>query len=129
MHRPRPGVTDAQSVSRHRGRLCGSLGAARRWSGSLVALEPSGGSGAGGEWPFAFQWASPGGRRAGEGRLMAEMTYLQAISDGLREEMRRDEAVFCLGEDIRAFGGAVKGTRGFLRGLGGGGGPGTAPGG
>ena len=35
---------------------------------------------------------------------MAEMTYLQAISDGLREEMRRDEAVFCLGEDIGAFG-------------------------
>ena len=44
---------------------------------------------------------------------MAEMTYLQAISDGLREEMRRDEAVFCLGEDIGAFGGAFKVTDGF----------------
>ena len=45
---------------------------------------------------------------------MAEMTYLEAISDGLREEMRRDEAVFCLGEDIGAFGGAFKVTDGFV---------------
>ena len=44
---------------------------------------------------------------------MAEMTYLEAISDGLREEMRRDETVFCLGEDIGAFGGAFKITEGF----------------
>ena len=42
------------------------------------------------------------------------MTYLEAISDGLREEMRRDESVFCLGEDIGAFGGAFKVTDGFL---------------
>ena len=45
---------------------------------------------------------------------MAEMTYLEAISDGLREEMRRDESVFCLGEDIGAFGGAFKVTDGFI---------------
>ncbi len=44
---------------------------------------------------------------------MPEMTYLQAISDGLREEMRADESVFCLGEDIGAFGGAFKITDGF----------------
>jgi pyruvate/2-oxoglutarate/acetoin dehydrogenase E1 component len=44
---------------------------------------------------------------------MAEMTYLQAISDGLREEMRADESVFCLGEDIGEFGGAFKVTDGF----------------
>ncbi len=45
---------------------------------------------------------------------MAEMTYLQAISDGLREEMRADDTVFCLGEDIGAFGGAFKVTDGFV---------------
>jgi pyruvate/2-oxoglutarate/acetoin dehydrogenase E1 component len=43
-----------------------------------------------------------------------EMTYLSAISDGLREEMRHDETVFCLGEDIGAFGGAFKVTDGFI---------------
>jgi 2-oxoisovalerate dehydrogenase E1 component beta subunit len=45
---------------------------------------------------------------------MPELTYLQAISDGLREEMRHDETVFCLGEDIGAFGGAFKVTDGFI---------------
>ena len=45
---------------------------------------------------------------------MSELTYLQAISDGLREEMRADESVFCLGEDIGAFGGAFKVTDGFI---------------
>ena len=44
---------------------------------------------------------------------MSEMTYLEAISDGLREEMRRDESVFCLGEDLGVFGGAFKVTAGF----------------
>jgi 2-oxoisovalerate dehydrogenase E1 component beta subunit len=43
----------------------------------------------------------------------AEMTYLEAISDGLREEMRRDESVFCMGQDIGNFGGAFKVTDGF----------------
>ena len=42
-----------------------------------------------------------------------EMTYLEAISDALRQEMRRDENVFCIGEDIGAFGGAFKVTDGF----------------
>jgi len=45
---------------------------------------------------------------------MAEMTYLEAISEGLREEMRRDESVLCIGEDIGAFGGAFKITDGFI---------------
>ena len=43
-----------------------------------------------------------------------ELTYLEAISDALREEMRRDPAVFCLGQDIGAFGGAFKVTDGFV---------------
>jgi pyruvate/2-oxoglutarate/acetoin dehydrogenase E1 component len=43
-----------------------------------------------------------------------EMTYLDAISDALRTEMRRDESVICLGQDIGAFGGAFKVTDGFI---------------
>ena len=45
---------------------------------------------------------------------MATMTYLQAISDGLRTEMRADDRVFCMGEDIGVFGGAFKVTDGFF---------------
>ena len=44
---------------------------------------------------------------------MAIKTYLQAISDGLREEMRRDERVFVIGEDVGVYGGAFKVTQGF----------------
>lgn len=45
---------------------------------------------------------------------MAEITYLEAIRQGLWEEMERDEKVFLLGEDIGAYGGAFKVTEGFL---------------
>lgn len=41
-------------------------------------------------------------------------TYLQAIADGLREEMRRDERVILMGEDIGEFGGAFKLTKGLI---------------
>src|SRR5436853_339790 len=39
---------------------------------------------------------------------MSTLTYLQAISAGLREELRADERVFVMGEDIGVFGGAFK---------------------
>jgi 2-oxoisovalerate dehydrogenase E1 component beta subunit len=44
---------------------------------------------------------------------VAEKTYLQAISDGLRGEMRRDKRVFVIGEDVGVYGGAFKVTLGF----------------
>src|SRR5213595_1062955 len=44
---------------------------------------------------------------------MPEKTYLQAISDGLRGEMRRDKRVFVMGEDVGVYGGAFKVTLGF----------------
>ena len=45
---------------------------------------------------------------------MAEMTYVEAIRQGLWEEMERDESVFVMGEDIAVYGGAFKVTKGFL---------------
>jgi pyruvate/2-oxoglutarate/acetoin dehydrogenase E1 component len=44
---------------------------------------------------------------------MPEKTYLQAIGDALRQEMRRDQRVFVLGEDVGVYGGAFKVTQGF----------------
>ena len=41
-------------------------------------------------------------------------TYLQAIAEGLRGEMKRDESVFLIGEDIATMGGAFKLTAGFV---------------
>ena len=45
---------------------------------------------------------------------MAQMTYLEAISDALRTEMRRDSRVFLIGEDIGVYGGAFGITKGFF---------------
>ncbi len=41
-------------------------------------------------------------------------TYLQAIREGLWEEMERDANVFLIGEDIGVYGGAFKVTEGFF---------------
>jgi 2-oxoisovalerate dehydrogenase E1 component beta subunit len=46
---------------------------------------------------------------------MAVMTYIEAISRGMWEEMERDPSVFLMGEDIGAYGGAFKATKGFLQ--------------
>ncbi len=45
---------------------------------------------------------------------MPILTYLEAISAGLREEMKRDENVFLIGEDIGVYGGAFKVTKDFI---------------
>jgi 2-oxoisovalerate dehydrogenase E1 component beta subunit len=45
---------------------------------------------------------------------LRETTYLEAIRDAMAEEMRRDERVFILGEDVGVYGGAFKITDGFL---------------
>ena len=43
---------------------------------------------------------------------MPELTYLEAITEALREELRRDDRVFLMGEDIGVYGGAFKATYG-----------------
>jgi pyruvate/2-oxoglutarate/acetoin dehydrogenase E1 component len=44
---------------------------------------------------------------------MPTMTYLQAISSALRDELRTDDRVLLMGEDIGVFGGAFKVTDGL----------------
>src|SRR5678815_3444012 len=43
-----------------------------------------------------------------------QLTYLEAIRQGIWEEMERDPSVFCIGEDIGIYGGAFKVTDGFI---------------
>ena len=45
---------------------------------------------------------------------MTPVTYLEAIRQGIWEEMERDERVFVLGEDVGTYGGAFKVTAGML---------------
>lgn len=45
---------------------------------------------------------------------MAELTYRDAVSAGIAQEMRRDDSVVFLGEDVAAAGGVFKTTLGLL---------------
>src|SRR5215468_3375836 len=45
---------------------------------------------------------------------MPTLTYLEAIRQGIWEEMEKDPTVFCIGEDIGIYGGAFKVTDGFI---------------
>ena len=45
---------------------------------------------------------------------MSPTTYLEAIRQGIWEEMERDQRVFVLGEDVGTYGGAFKVTAGML---------------
>src|SRR3954465_12034284 len=44
---------------------------------------------------------------------MALSTYIDALTSALAEEMRRDERVFILGEDVGVMGGVFKATKGL----------------
>jgi 2-oxoisovalerate dehydrogenase E1 component beta subunit len=49
-----------------------------------------------------------------ESRILPQITYLEAIRQGIYEEMERDSSVFCIGEDIGIYGGAFKVTEGLI---------------
>ncbi|MCF6095728.1 alpha-ketoacid dehydrogenase subunit beta [Thermovorax subterraneus] len=46
---------------------------------------------------------------------MAEKLYIEALREGLREELLRDKKVFLLGEDIGIYGGAFGVTKGLVQ--------------
>ena len=46
---------------------------------------------------------------------MRKITYREAVTEALREEMKRDPSVYLLGEDIAEFGGSYKTTAGLLQ--------------
>ena len=45
---------------------------------------------------------------------MRQITYKEALKEAMREEMRRDESVFLLGEDIGKYGGVYAVTKGLF---------------
>ncbi|HUU44789.1 MAG TPA: alpha-ketoacid dehydrogenase subunit beta [Acidobacteriota bacterium] len=44
---------------------------------------------------------------------MKNVTFLEAITEAMAEEMRRDQRVFVMGEDVGAYGGVFKATKGL----------------
>ena len=51
---------------------------------------------------------------APEGAIMASLTVREALRDAMAEEMRRDDRVFVLGEEVAEYQGAYKVTQGLL---------------
>jgi pyruvate dehydrogenase E1 component beta subunit len=51
---------------------------------------------------------------APEGTAMANMTVREALRDAMAEEMRRDDRVFVMGEEVAEYQGAYKVTQGLL---------------
>src|SRR6516164_4064276 len=47
-------------------------------------------------------------------RSMRTITYRDALREAIREEMRRDERVYILGEDIAGYGGTYAVTKGLI---------------
>jgi pyruvate dehydrogenase E1 component beta subunit len=50
-----------------------------------------------------------------EGTEMVQMTVREALRDAMAEEMRRDESVFVMGEEVAEYQGAYKITQGLLQ--------------
>ncbi|WP_373085582.1 pyruvate dehydrogenase complex E1 component subunit beta [Sneathiella sp.] len=66
----------------------------------VTTSEPSGGYDASGEIP--------------EGTKMVKMTVREALRDAMAEEMRADDRVFVMGEEVAEYQGAYKVTQGLL---------------
>ncbi|MBI3890844.1 MAG: alpha-ketoacid dehydrogenase subunit beta [Candidatus Wallbacteria bacterium] len=84
----------------------------RRWTactpkGARIVVRPDTGTRA--------AWASHSEGRSAESESPELPTYIQGITEALREELERDPSVFLIGEDIGTYEGAFKVTKGFLQ--------------
>jgi 2-oxoisovalerate dehydrogenase E1 component len=63
-----------------------------------------------GDYDLDKQWRE----KIGKGEIAREISYAQALSEALREEMTNDPSVFVMGEDVGLYGGAYGATRGLF---------------
>src|SRR5687767_5421757 len=57
---------------------------------------------------------APTGPEVPEGTAMVQLSVREALRDAMAEEMRRDERVFVIGEEVAEYQGAYKVTQGLL---------------
>src|SRR5687767_8936177 len=57
---------------------------------------------------------APAGPEVPEGTAMVQLSVREALRDAMAEEMRRDERVFVIGEEVAEYQGAYKVTQGLL---------------
>jgi len=103
-------------------------GAPAQMAAEGMAAEPAGSAPAAGTAPVARP-ASPAVMKTADvydatqeipaGTEMVTMTVREALRDAMAEEMRRDGAVFVMGEEVAEYQGAYKVTQGLLQEFGG----------
>lgn len=59
-------------------------------------------------------WAAPPAAVPRSDGSESEKRFIDAISDGLRQAMERDEKIIVLGQDVAEYGGVFKVTKGFV---------------
>jgi len=64
--------------------------------------------------PAVLQGATAADTEVPEGTEMVDMTVREALRDAMAEEMRRDETVFLIGEEVAQYQGAYKISQGLL---------------
>lgn len=65
-----------------------------------------------------FSGEAPAAHPPGQGASKNEMRFIDAVSDGLREAMKRHENLVLMGQDIAEYGGVFKVTEGFVEAFG-----------
>lgn len=61
-----------------------------------------------------FSGEAPAAHPPGQGASKKEMRFIDAISDGLREAMKKHDNLVLMGQDIAEYGGVFKVTEGFM---------------
>ncbi len=65
-------------------------------------------------YPFVSQWALPIFDTHYITHFMREIQFREALGEAMSEEMRRDEKVFLMGEEVAEYNGAYKVSQGML---------------
>ncbi len=99
------GISDAPSPQRGEGRGEGGLA-----TSTSLAKTPSPPPSPQGERESAYDAAA----EIPEGTEMVQITMREALRDAMAEEMRRDDSVFVMGEEVAEYQGAYKITQGLL---------------
>ena len=104
---------EEREAAEQRARREARRGAARPTPGSRTARPPAGRPGEDELTPTATAAdALEDGMRRGRGATVAVMRMREALRDAMAEEMRRDESVFVMGEDVGRLPGRLQGHRG-----------------
>lgn len=108
------GILTAEAVDANRARIKEEINSALKEALSLPAIEPDLDK----EIHDIFRTDLPPTHPAAFAAEKKEMRFIDAVSDGLKEAMRKHEKLVLMGQDIAEYGGVFKVTEGFVEAFG-----------